>query len=251
MDCIKPKSKMIRQIEELSFNAWPALQTLMFDGWVIRFANGYSQRANSINPIYDSTIDIEEKIRFCEQIYRDRNLPVVFKITSAVHPENLDAVLKASGYQTDSRTSVQMLESINKHSIQGVELNESFTEEWLDGLCRLNNINEERQLTLRQMLGNIVPQKCFAAIRQHGQGIAYGFGVLQNEYVGLFDVVTDASFRNQGYGRRLVSGLLTWGKQNHARKAYLQVMLNNPPALHLYSKLGFQEAYQYWYRKKR
>ena len=67
---------------------------------------------------------------------------------------------------------------------------------------------------------------------------------------GFFDIVTDVSSRNQGLGKRLMNSLLTWGKQNHAHHAYLQVMLNNPPALHLYSQLGFKEIYQYWYRVK-
>jgi ribosomal protein S18 acetylase RimI-like enzyme len=45
-------------------------------------------------------------------------------------------------------------------------------------------------------------------------------------------------------------GLLSWAKQQGAQKTYLQVMLNNAPALRLYEKLGFKEAYQYWYRLK-
>lgn len=42
-------------IEELSLNHWQPLSTLLYDGWVLRFANGYIKRANSINPIHDST----------------------------------------------------------------------------------------------------------------------------------------------------------------------------------------------------
>jgi len=49
----------------------------------------------------------------------------------------------------------------------------------------------------------------------------------------------------------VISNLFLWGWQNQARKAYLQVMLDNSPALHLYARLGFQEEYQYWYRIKR
>jgi len=75
--------------------------------------------------------------------------------------------------------------------------------------------------------------------------------VLQGEYVGLFDIVTDKDFRRRGYDRRLVSGLLQWAKENGARRAYLQVTLDNEAALSLYSGLGFIEAYRYWYRIKK
>ena len=242
---------MIRAIEELSLNALPSLQTLMYDGWVLRFANGYTKRANSINPIYDSTSNVEEKIRFCEEIYRRKQLPIVFKMTSAVYPENLDAILDRCGYHIDSPTSVQTMDLIDQSSDQDAELATTFTEEWLDSFCRMNNIAEERKPTMRQMLGNIVPQKCFAAICRQDHIVACGLSVLQNEHIGFYDIVTDASFRNQGFATRLMSTLSTWGKQNGARKAYLQVMLNNAPGMHLYAHLGFHEVYQYWYRIKK
>ena len=62
-------SYSIRYLEELSFNAHPSLQTQYYDGWILRFAKGYSSRANSVNVIYPSFIDIKEKVEECEKRY--------------------------------------------------------------------------------------------------------------------------------------------------------------------------------------
>lgn len=62
-------------IEELSLNHWQPLSTLLYDGWVLRFAGGYTKRANSINPIYYSTCDLNIKITECEKIYSANHLP--------------------------------------------------------------------------------------------------------------------------------------------------------------------------------
>jgi ribosomal protein S18 acetylase RimI-like enzyme len=72
--------------------------------------------------------------------------------------------------------------------------------------------------------------------------------VVEAGYVGLYDIVTNAEHRRQGHGRRLIGDLLTWAKGEGAHMAYLQVMLNNEPALRLYAGLGFEEVYRYWYR---
>lgn len=42
------KKYSIPYLEELSFNAHPSLQTQYYDGWVLRFANGYIYIANVI-----------------------------------------------------------------------------------------------------------------------------------------------------------------------------------------------------------
>jgi len=237
-------------IEELSLNAWPAHQTVLYDGWVIRFANGYTRRANSVNPIHPSTIDLDEKIRFCENIYHDKNLPVVFKLTPTVYPSDLDEKLAAHGYQKDAPTSVQVmeLETVNMQAPHATNFQEKLSDEWLDNYCRMSAVAEVNRDALRQILLNIVPQHCFVALKSEDRVVACGLGVLQSGHVGLYDIVTDHAFRNRGYGQQIVKSILAWGEQNKAEKAYLQVMLNNPPALHLYSKIGFQEKYQYWYR---
>lgn len=243
---------MVTIIEELSLNAWPALQTVVYDGWIIRFADGYTKRANSVNPLYPSTLDIDEKIRFCENIYENKKMPVVFKITPAIYPSDLDEKLFANGYRKDSPTSVQImdLETLNAQMTPEVNVQEDLSDDWLAGFYRMSAVADSHKETLRKILINIVPRHCFVSLRSDDKVIACGLGVLQSEYIGLFDIVTDEDFRGYGYGQQVVKNILAWGKQNQAKKAYLQVMLNNAPALHLYSKIGFVEKYQYWYRIK-
>ncbi len=243
---------MIQTIEEFSMNAWPCLQTVIYDGWILRFAEGYTKRANSINPLYPSSRDVEGKVSACEEVYRRKRLNVVFKMTEAAHPAGLDDLLAARGYRVDSPTSVQVADLVHMDggSDPPAELTADAGEEWLTAFCRMNAIDPQRMGVLRRMLDNTVPDKCFASFRQGDQIIACGLGVVQDGFLGLYDIVTDREHRRQGYGRRLMLSLLAWGRDHGAQTAYLQVMLNNAPALHLYTGLGFAEVYRYWYRIK-
>ena len=80
---------LARRIEEVSLNSWPALQQILFDGWLLRFSRGYTKRANSVNALYDSRVDVEEKVQVCEVRYRERGLPAVFRITPFAMPPDL------------------------------------------------------------------------------------------------------------------------------------------------------------------
>jgi GNAT superfamily N-acetyltransferase len=247
---------MIRTIEELSLNAWPALQTVLLDGWVHRFAGGYTRRANSVNPLYPAADDLETKIARSERLYRDRGLPVVFKLTGASCPAGLDAALAAHGYALDAQTSVQTLPLASftpdcaPAGAPAVEIAPAVTEAWFDAFGRASNLAAPRRPIAWQMLNTIAPATAFAAITEAGAIVACGFAVAQADYVGFYDIVTDPRYRRRGLAGRLMRSLLAWGQAQGAATAYLQVMLNNPPALALYAGLGFQEAYQYWYRVK-
>lgn len=225
---------------------------MSYDGWILRFADGYTKRANSINPLYVSSLDLEEKIYFCESVYQKKSLPVVFKMTSSVHPDDLDERLHGKGYQVDSPTSVQTinLDTVNRQRRFDTEFQEDLSDAWLENYCRMNAVSKAYTSTLQKILTNIVPSHCFMFVKANNRIVSCGLGVLQSGYIGLFDIVTDKEFRKRGYGQQIVNSILEWGKQNAAHTGYLQVMLNNVPALHLYSKIGFVERYQYWYRIK-
>ncbi|MEC0125561.1 GNAT family N-acetyltransferase [Paenibacillus pabuli] len=241
-----------KMIEELSLNHWQPLSTLLYDGWVLRFAKGYTKRANSIQPIHYSTQDVHEKIEECERIYASHQLSTIFKITPFVQPNHLDQLLQERGYTIVDRTHIQTrsLENLKEPDHPDVKINEQLTEEWLDHFCRLNQVNDLHRGTMEQMLTNICTRVGFISLLIDGQVVACGFGVVERGYMGLYDIITDANFRNRGLAEQMILHLLHWGKENGAAFSYLAVVANNAPALKLYAKLGFSKIYTYCYRVK-
>lgn len=247
---------MIRTIEEFSLGAWPARQQVLHDGWILRFSGGYTRRANCINPLYQGATPTAAKVDLCERMYRQRKLPVVFKMTPASCPAELDRELASRGYAVRARTSVQCMSLTDVAACDPpadaapVRHWERPTDEWTDCYVRLNGVPAEHHAALRGILDGIAAPVCFASWHD-AQGVAAcGMAVLQDRHVGLFDIVTDPARRRLGHASRLIRYLLAWAREHGATTSYLQVMLENAPALALYQKLGFVETYQYWYRIK-
>ncbi|MFD2698935.1 GNAT family N-acetyltransferase [Paenibacillus shunpengii] len=241
-----------KYIEELSLNHWPSLSTLLYDGWLLRFANGFTKRANSIHPLYHSTGETLHKITECEKIYSANGLPAVFKITPFIHPEDLDSALDQAGYSVVDATSVQTVDlaHIRKPRLTSVQIYERPHDEWLNNYYKLNQVKAADRITMERMLSNIKTRTGFISLYDDEQVVACGLGVVEREYIGLYDIVTDARYRNRGFGEQMILNLLSWGKEHGARFSYLAVVANNAPALRLYSKIGYTENYKYWYRVK-
>lgn len=231
-------------------NAWPALETVLYDGWILRFADGYTRRANSVNPIYDSTIDVNAKITCCESIYKQKGLRAVFKMTGDVYPSDLDQVLHRSGYVREAETSVQALEldAINLSVDVGVQISSLVDDSWLDGFFRMSGAHEKYRNTFRSILERSMGDRCIARVVEHGTVVACGLGVRDEKMVGLFDIIVDERLRGRGLGRRVTESILAWARESGVETSYLQVMVDNRIALALYHDLGFREIYRYWYR---
>jgi ribosomal protein S18 acetylase RimI-like enzyme len=238
------------EIEKASLKAWPALEQIHYDGWLLRFSRGYTKRANSVNPLYPSTLQAEVKINTCERVYHARGLPAIFRLTPFASPPHLDRLLAERGYARLDPTQVLSLDLAARTlpAVRDGVLQEWQLDDWLDVFCRFRCVPVRDHESHRAILAAIAGVRNPAVFLVSGEPVACGLAVLEHGLVGLFDLITALEHRNRGYGRRLVTGLLAWGLSNGAQCAYLQVMLENAPARHLYDQLGFREAYRYWYR---
>lgn len=239
-----------RRIEEISLNSWPALQQILFDGWILRFSEGYSKRANSVNPLYGSSMDVEQKVDSCEKLYTGKGLQTIFRLSPLSLPRGLNQVLESREYAKVAPTSVLHLH-LDSSAVQPAppeDLREEQLDDWMEFYCRFSGSSVEQHRAHRAILQAIPSRRFLASLADSGEPVACGLGVLENGFLGLFDLVTHPERRNHGYGTRLVKGLLRWAQERGAVRAYLQVVHRNTAARRLYQELGFREVYQYWYR---
>jgi GNAT superfamily N-acetyltransferase len=238
------------RIEKAAMNAWPAAEQMLFDGWILRFTNGYTKRANSINPFRESLLDPVEKIEQCERIYREKGLPAIFRLTSFLPNAELDSLLEERGYGVVDPTLVLSHDLEDGMGNRGIGPGPAVLElePWLDAFYAISGLPGKQRGDHGAILRGIGGERLLAVVVEGGKAVACGMGVVEHELVGVFDMITAQEKRGRGLATRLLSGLLQRAQESGARLAYLQVVRANAPARGLYEKFGFRESYHYWYR---
>ena len=238
--------------EELSLNAHPALQTQLYDGWVLRFANGYTNRANSINPLYPSALDLQTKIVECEKRYFSQGLPAVYKLTDGSDP-NIDQALEQQGYAVATPTYVMDMDLQDKKFSPGDYIMTSHADdEWLNAYFTFGRYTDSvKMATATQILDNVKNAMICGRIIKNGASAACGSAVIERGYMALLNIVVDEPQRKKGYGAEICESLLSAAQRLGAHTAYLQVIQDNQAAVNLYTKLGYKTVYSYWYRAKK
>ena len=223
-----------------------------------------------------SSIPVEEKVAYCEAMYANYHTPAIFKISPLLDPA-FDRMLEERGYEIQHTTEVMTmdLKKLNAYEPLSVEyeyygrnsglpssiyypnetivqLRDRITEEWINSLFRLNGTSNP---TLRRIVPSMfkaIPKETIvASVEIDGRTVAVGLGILDRGHVGLYAIYVDASCRRKGLGRCICSSILSEAKKKGAEHAYLQVVKGNVHAKHLYTTLGYEDFYTYWFRAKK
>jgi ribosomal protein S18 acetylase RimI-like enzyme len=239
---------LVRGLEERCVNAWPALRTLMVDGWALRLSDGHTRRANSATPLYPSARPLAETLDMVEATMRAAGLTPVVRVTPLAAPD-LAPLLRARGWIEDDPAGVfvALAPPVFAPPPAGVavRLDARLTEDWLAPAMAAYGHGERGAAALRRMLPLIALPHVYATLTLDGAPAAFGLAVAERGMVGLYDLVVAEAARGRGLGRALTQTLRRWGAEQGAPAAYLQVRVANPAARALYAGLGFREAYSY------
>ncbi len=235
-----------RRIEELGLNSSAPPAQLLYDGWLVRLSPGKAKRARSVNAVYPSSISLDRKIAYCEGLYAQAGLPMLFRITPFSQPAGLEDELAHRGYTQLEPTAVETAALETAPPSGGAQA--MALGPWIDAVAELRGSPMAHRDAHLARLERMPLAKCAVAIEAEGRVVATGLSVIEDGVAGLFDIVTREDARRRGHARRVVATLLHLAHGLGARQAYLQVESQNAPARALYRDFGFSERYQYWYR---
>jgi N-acetylglutamate synthase len=240
-------------VEEACLNAWPALKEIFYDGWLIRLAEGQTRRTNSVNVIGPGRTAMEDKIGYCERVYRAHGQPLYFRIRSTDDPA-LEHLLDAQGFRAEDDTRTLFMDfaavppSLPDDRFH-IAIQEGHPgEEWLDAHAQF--VGGARDTARNRLLDLVALPIAFAAARDgRGRIVSVAYGAVHDRVVILQWVATDPALRRSGLSRATLSALLRWSRNKGATGACLQVVAANTPAVTLYESMGFsRELYRYHYR---
>jgi ribosomal protein S18 acetylase RimI-like enzyme len=237
----------VRRLEERAFRGWPALETRDVAGWRLRFAGGYTKRANSINALGRETQSGPGIPAALEAAYRERGLLPVWRLTPLAPPAMRD-LLVPPAHRIIERSLVQVAPLQSGFAADpDVRIEPRPNPRWVDAFAKYSPVAPQHQATMRQMLA-AMPKAGFALVENSGEPMAMAIGVVDGDHMGLFDVLVMPQARRRGLARRVTESLYAWAWREGARFAYLQVVATNAAALPLYAAQGFRTVYEYEYR---
>lgn len=240
----------VRRFEAAGFRAWPA-SSVLYDGtWAVRLtASLPAKRLNSVNPLdpFDRG-DLGPRIARLAGRFEAYGRPLTFRLSPLAGPE-LTRHFDAEGWSLYDESLVM------RADLAEMRLDDALTQipvrdvgRFVRAAMSIAGAEPARRAGLTEVIESIVPDVGLFVVEDEGCAVATGICVHDGDLASLFEIMTDASRRGRGHGRRLVLSALRWARLSGARQAWLQVGADNEAALALYRSLGFGELYRYHYR---
>lgn len=230
-------------LERIAAAAWPAPETELLGEWLLRAADGWTNRANSALPLGDAGCPLDEAVAACVAFYTTRGLTP--KITVAL-PVRRDVArhLTAAGWIAQPEVLVQTapLDRVvelarSAGAPEGLTLHERPPADVLPVIAaRKHGLPPAAD----HILTAVAPVRFAVARDADGGLLAFARGAVVDHwlYVALVEVLPHA--RRRGYARAVSGALAAWAQGAGATRGVLHVEAHNEPATRLYENLGWR-----------
>ena len=237
-------------LERVVADGWRSAEREDLDGWTLRADHGFTQRANSVLPLRQLRIPLDEALAGAHDWYAERGLPLRFQLPVEAR-RLLDAELGERGWEpsADIAVLVRRLTTADDSGLPSstvtgppVGLDDAPDDAWAAVWRGGTTPATSRELLTRH------DTVTFASLRLDGRTVAVGRATVDDGWLGITCVEVDPHHRRQSLAGSVMAALERWGARHGASRSVLEVEGGNAAALALYEQLGYWHHHDYRYR---
>ncbi|MER6425816.1 GNAT family N-acetyltransferase [Streptomyces sp. NPDC001137] len=235
------------ELAHVASRAWRPVESERLGEWELRAAAGFTRRANSVLPLGDPGVPLDEALDVVRRWYGERGLPAYIQTATGAEgtQELLCAELERRGWvrEVTAELWIGALAPIaDRAEASGVLLSRKADEAWL-ARYRRKGVSE----VALKVLGS-GPSVWFATVPGPSEGAApaaIGRCVVDGRWASFAAVEVDPEQRRRGLATTVMAALARRALDEGASAAWLQVEEDNAGARALYAGMGFAAHHAY------
>jgi ribosomal protein S18 acetylase RimI-like enzyme len=235
------------ELARVSSRAWRPVESERLGEWELRAAAGFTRRANSVLPLGDPGLPLDDALTAVRRWYEDRGLPAYIQTATGAEgtQELLCAELERREWTREVTAELwtgALAPLADRAEGAGVVLSRQADEAWLARYQRKG----VSQVALK-VLGS-GPSVWFATVPGSSEGAApaaIGRCVVDGRWAGFAAVEVDPALRRRGLASTVMAALAQRALDEGASAAWLQVETDNAGARGLYAGMGFSAHHAY------
>ncbi|WP_329382061.1 GNAT family N-acetyltransferase [Streptomyces sp. NBC_01716] len=238
-----------RELARVAARAWQPVEREALGDWELRASGGFTRRANSVLPLGEPGMPLDDALARVRRWYDLRSLPAYIQTATGAEgtQELLCTELEARGWRREVTAELRvgalapLVDGGPDPDAAPVRLDRSFDEGWLR---RYQRFDEPGPHVLRVLGGG--PSVWFASVEgDDGVPAAIGRCVVDGRWAGFMAVEVDPARRRQGLASAVMRALAGRALEEGASAAWLQVESDNEAAGTLYEGMGFATHHRY------
>ncbi|MCX5006126.1 GNAT family N-acetyltransferase [Streptomyces sp. NBC_00638] len=233
------------ELARVAARAWRPVESERLGAWELRAAGGFTRRANSVLPLGDPGVPLDQALTCVRDWYAARGLPAYVQTATGAEgaQELLCAELEARDWAREVTAELWTgaLAPIGDREAPGVLLSRTADEAWL-GRYQRKGLSD----VALKVLGS-GPSVWFATVpgAEGAAPAAIGRCVVDGRWAGFAAVEVDPAHRRKGLATAVMAALARRALDEGASAAWLQVEADNTGARELYARMGFGAHHAY------
>ena len=203
---------------------------------------GFTRRLNSATAVGLAETSLEAK-RAVAYWLEEHGSQLVVRVTPLTDPKTAESCERNWFLEPRDETIVMTRPISGAPSIIDAEMVDPLDEGFVDEFFSFNGRRPMDKGTWARMIERVGSDASGVWV----DGAAVGFVAVSGSVAFTYAVAVAVAERRHGLGTRVMAAAESWAAERGARAMALQVLGTNSPALGLYQRLGYSEAYRYRY----